>query len=122
MRSLLCETSEWPLPLAEFSDRAPLTRLFPSLKNLPSHVRDPRYWIPEFVTGTWIPDFGFRIPLISQNPDSLSCIPDSTSKNLSDFAIRIPLHRVKSSTVALHPLLMSESVKLTAKCGAVQLS
>ena len=60
MRSLLCETSERPLALAEFSDRAPLTRLFPSLKNLPSHVRDPRYWIPEFVTGTWIPDSGFR--------------------------------------------------------------
>ena len=46
-------------------------------------------------------ELGFRILLISQNPDSLSCIPDSTSKNLSDFAIRIPLHRVESSTVAV---------------------
>ena len=39
VRGLLCETIERSLSLAEFSDRAPLTKLYPSLKNLPPHVR-----------------------------------------------------------------------------------
>ena len=58
--------------------------------------------------------------MVSRIPDSLSCISaDSTSKNLSDSAIRIPLNVVKSFTVTLHPLFTSESVELKAKCGAV---
>ena len=57
-------------------------------------------------------ELAFQIPKVSR-------IADSTSKNLSDSAIRIPLHGVKSSTVTLHPLFTSESVKLKAKCGAI---
>ena len=39
---LLCETSERSLSFAEFSDRAPLTKLYPSLKNFPPHVRESK--------------------------------------------------------------------------------
>ena len=67
-------------------------------------------------------ELGFRIPMVSRILDCLSCIPDSTSKNLSDSAIRILLHEVKSFTVILHSLFTSESVELKAKCGAVTMS
>ena len=121
MRSILGETSERSLALAEFSGRAPLTKLYPSLKNVPPQVRKSKtvlnleFWIPR--RGFWIPgtgfrtlsvELGFRIPMVSR-------IPDSMSKKFSDSAIRTPLHRAKSSTVALHPLLTSESIKLTVK-------
>ena len=64
-------------------------------------------------------ELAFRILMVSRITDSLSCIPDFMSKNLSDSAIRIPLHGVESSTVTLHPLLTFESVKLKAKCGTI---
>ena len=35
-------------------------------------ITDPRYWIPAFVSGSWI-----LIPIVSRIPDSLGCIPDS---------------------------------------------
>ena len=100
---LLCETSERSLSFAEFSDRAPLTKLYPSLKNFPPHVRDSLgFWIPRRgfrIPGTRFLTFpvelGFRIPMVSRIPDSLSCVPDSMSKKFSDSVISIPLHRVK---------------------------
>ena len=52
-------------------------------------------------------ELGFRIAIVSGIPDSLSCIPDSTSnfsqildstiKNVLDSGIRIRLHEAKSS-------------------------
>ena len=42
VHGLLCETSERSLSFAEFSDRAPLTKLYPSLKNFPPHVRESK--------------------------------------------------------------------------------
>ena len=35
---------------------------------------------------------GFWIPIVSGNPYSLSCNPDSTGKHFLDSRIRIPLH------------------------------
>ena len=42
VRGILVETNERSLALAEFSDRAPLTKLYPSLKNVPPHVRESK--------------------------------------------------------------------------------
>ena len=56
-------------------------------------IMDSRDWIPDSMD--WIPDsllatLGLRIPTLVGISDSLSCIPDSTSKNFSDSGIRIP--------------------------------
>ena len=39
-------------------------------------IPDSRYWIPVFLSGTWIPD-----PLVSGISDFLSCIPDSKAQD-----------------------------------------
>ena len=110
MRGLLCETSEKSLAFAKFSDRAPLTKLYPSLKNLPSDVRESKtflnsgFRIPGTAFQSLTVVLGFRIPMVCRIPDS---------------AIQIPLHVVKSFTVTLHPLFTSESVELKAKSGSV---
>ena len=53
--------------------------------------------------GVWIPSRGFRISgtgfqtFVSGTwiPDSLSCIPDSSSKNFLDSGMQTPLHGVR---------------------------
>ena len=75
VRGLLCETRERSLSLAEFSDRAPLTKLYPSLKNLPPHVRESKTVLDSGLRAVdcgfqvldsglfqWTLDSGFRIP------------------------------------------------------------
>ena len=58
VHDLLCETSERSLTFAEFSDRAPLTKLYPSLKNLPPHVRESKTVLD---SGFHAVDFGFQV-------------------------------------------------------------
>ena len=58
VHGLLCETSERSLSFAEFSDRAPLTKLYPSLKNLPPHVREYKTVLD---SGFHAVDFGFQV-------------------------------------------------------------
>ena len=59
-------------------------------KTVLDYILNSTLWIPEpldsefFVTGTWIPDSGFRIP-------------DSTSRNFPDSGICITLHEAISS-------------------------
>ena len=58
-------------------------------------TQDSTPWIPD--SSYWIPNYlkvglGFRIPIVSCIRDSLTCIPDSTSKNFPDSGIWIPLH------------------------------
>ena len=55
---LLFETSERSLSFAEFSDRAPLTKLYPSLKNLPPHVRESKTVLD---SGFRAVDSGFQV-------------------------------------------------------------
>ena len=55
-------------------------RLEPLGKEGSPHVRESQtiwYWIPVDCLSVVL---GFRIPIVSGIPDSLSCIPDSTSK------------------------------------------
>ena len=59
-------------------------------------TQDSMPWIPD--SSYWIPNslkvgLGFRIPIVRRIRDSLTCIPDSTSKNFPDSGIWIPLHR-----------------------------
>ena len=58
VHGLLCETSERSLSFAEFSDRAPLTKLYPSLKNLPPHVRESKTVLD---SGFHAVDSGFQV-------------------------------------------------------------
>ena len=58
VHGLLCEISERSLSFAEFSDRAPLTKLYPSLKNLPPHVRESKTVLD---SGFHAVDFGFQV-------------------------------------------------------------
>ena len=58
VHGLLCETSESSLSFAEFSDRAPLTKLYPSLKNLPPHVRESKTVLD---SGFHAVDSGFQV-------------------------------------------------------------
>ena len=58
VHGLLCETSERSLSFAEFCDRAPLTKLYPSLKNLPPHVRESKTVLD---SGFCAVDSGFQV-------------------------------------------------------------
>ena len=56
-------------------------------------ITDPRYWIPAFVSGSWVLN-----PVVSGILDSLGCIPDSKAldsriyeQNFPDSEIQIPL-------------------------------
>ena len=58
-------------------------------------TQDSTPWIPN--SSYWIPNslkvgLRFRIPIVRGIRDSLTCIPDSTSKNFPDSRIWIPLH------------------------------
>ena len=59
-------------------------RYFKGIQDIPG-FRIPGIWFQSYSE-----EFGFWIPIVSKIPDSLSCIPDSTSKIL-DSGIRIPL-------------------------------
>ena len=50
--------------------------------------RTMTYWIPNSLKV----GLGFRIPIVRTIQDSLTCIPDSTSKYFPDSGIWIPLH------------------------------
>ena len=40
-------------------------------------IPNSRYWIPDSLSV----ELGFRIPIVSGIPDSISCIPDSTAQD-----------------------------------------
>ena len=88
---LLCETSERSLSFAEFSDRAPLTKPYPSLKNFPPHVRESKTVLD---SGFRAVDFGFKVLdsrfFVSGIPDSLSCIPDSKAQDSGFLKQKFP--------------------------------
>ena len=55
-------------------------------------ILDSTPWIPDSQVLDLSVEPGFWIPTVSVIPDSLSCIPDSTSKRFLDSGIWIPLH------------------------------
>ena len=61
-------------------------------KTVLNWILDSTLWIPD--SRYWIraEEVGFQILIVSRIPDSLSCIPVSTSQNFPDSGIRIPLH------------------------------
>ena len=71
-----------PRPFALTYSVADLPRVRESKTVLDSGFR---YWNSDSL---WV-DLGFRFAIVSGIPDSFGWIPDSTSKNLSDFRIRI---------------------------------
>ena len=80
------------------------------------HAVDSGFQLVDSSLFQWNLDSGFRIPILSRIPDSLSCIPDSKaldsrflkekcswileskSKNITDSGIRIPLHGAKNGS------------------------
>ena len=58
MRGIVVEISERSLALAEFSDRAPLTKLYPFLKNVPPHVSESKTVLD---SGFYAVDFEFQV-------------------------------------------------------------
>ena len=78
----------------------------------------------------WNLELGFRVPIVSGIPDSLSCIPDSKaqdspskfsqildykSKNLLDSRIWIPLHE------ANHGHFFKKTLSLRLKAGKIKI-
>ena len=85
-------------------------------------------WIPD--SWHWNLERGFRVPIVSGIPDSLSCTPNSkaqdstskfsqildyTSKNFLDSGIWIPLHE------ANHRHFFFETLSLRLKAGKIKI-
>ena len=84
-------------------------------------IPDSTYWIPVFVSGTWIPDsnrFGIRISwVVFRILKPRIPIPDSTSNNFPVFGIQIRFHghdtvdhqggRERDIRLSLHVLVLT---------------